>query len=56
MGKITVVLSDQVEDSIRAVTRRKGDLSRIVEQALEDWLKKYQPIDQTIPKEGKIVE
>lgn len=40
MGKITVVLSDQVEARARTFLRRRGDLSRIVEQALEDWLKK----------------
>jgi len=40
MGKVTVVLSDKVEARVRAFIRKKGDLSRIVEQALEDWLKK----------------
>jgi len=40
MGKVSVVRSDKVDARLRAFTRKKADLSRIVEQALEDWLKK----------------
>ena len=40
MGKVTIVLSDQLEERLRAFPRKKGDLSKIVEQALEAWLAK----------------
>ncbi len=38
MGKITLVLSDEIEDRLRNLIRKKGDLSKIVEQALEELL------------------
>ncbi len=38
MGKITLVLSDEIEERLRNLIRKRGDLSKIVEQALEDWL------------------
>lgn len=38
MGKITIVLSDDTENRLRAHLRKRGDLSRIIETALEEWL------------------
>ncbi|MGD0425043.1 MAG: hypothetical protein ABSA92_16560 [Candidatus Bathyarchaeia archaeon] len=45
MGKLIIVLSDNVERRLRfaAVLRlggKKGNLSRGVEEAIEDWLRK----------------
>lgn len=42
MGKITVTLDDNVENELRAVTRRKGDMSRIVTEALQLWMEKHE--------------
>lgn len=38
MGKITLVLSDEIEDRLRNLIRKRGDLSKIVEQALKELL------------------
>jgi len=38
MGKLTIVLSDSLEERLRTQIRRRGDLSRIIEEALEEWL------------------
>lgn len=38
MGKITFVLRDNIEERLRDLIRKRGDLSRIIEQALEEWL------------------
>ena len=40
MGKITIVLSDDIEERLRTKTRKRGDLSRIIEKALEEWLER----------------
>ena len=40
MGKLTIVLSDAMETRLRALTLKKGDLSRIVEKALKFWIEK----------------
>jgi len=41
MGKITIVLSDDMENRLRAHTRKRGDLSRIIEEALEEWFNRH---------------
>ena len=38
MGKVTIVLRDSIEERLRDLIRKRGDLSRIIEQALEEWL------------------
>ena len=38
MGKVTFVLSEDIEERLRAKTRKRGDLSRIIEKAIEEWL------------------
>ena len=38
MGKLTIVLSDSLEERLRCLIRRRGDLSRIIEEALAEWL------------------
>lgn len=40
MKTIQVVLEDRLEEELRTHTLRKGDLSRVVAEAIEDWLKK----------------
>lgn len=41
MGKLTIVLSDEMEERLRAHIRKKGDISRIIEQALEEWFNRH---------------
>lgn len=41
MGKITIVLSDDMEERLRTHIRKKGDLSRIIELALEEWFNRH---------------
>jgi len=38
MGKVTVVLDDDVEELVRKQTRKKGDFSKIVNEALREKL------------------
>jgi len=38
MGRIDAVISDETEKMIREFVRRKGDLSRMVEEGLTLWL------------------
>jgi len=38
MGKVTVVLDDDLEELVRKQTRKKGDFSRIVNEALRKML------------------
>jgi Arc/MetJ-type ribon-helix-helix transcriptional regulator len=46
MGKLSIEISDQVEEKIRRYIAAnfwrnpKGKLSEIIEEALKDWLKK----------------
>ena len=40
MGKIVISISDKTEEELRSLLRRKGDLSRIVEQAIKVQLNK----------------
>jgi len=40
MGKVTAIVSDDVENHLRDFVRGKGDISRIVEEALSDWISK----------------
>jgi len=40
MKTITAVIPDELEEKLRQFTKRKGDLSKIVIEALEDWIKK----------------
>ena len=42
MGRIDVVISDGTEKEVREHIRGKGDLSKIVEEALKLWLKNKQ--------------
>ena len=37
MGKIHVTIDDELEEKIRERTRRKGDLSKFTEEALQAW-------------------
>jgi predicted DNA-binding protein len=39
LGKITVVIPDEIEERLRAQTRKLGDLGRFVSEALEAWLR-----------------
>jgi len=39
MGKVTVVLDDELEVEVRNRIKRKGDLSKIVNEALRKHLK-----------------
>jgi hypothetical protein len=34
MGKIHAIISDEVEERLRSITRRKGDISKFVEEAI----------------------
>lgn len=38
MGLLHVRVSDQLEERLRNHTRRKGDLTKIVTEAIELWL------------------
>jgi len=38
MGKIMITLSDELENRLREHLRKQGDLSRIVTEALTDYL------------------
>jgi len=38
IGKVTVVLDDDVEELVRKQTRKKGDFSKIVNEALREKL------------------
>jgi len=39
MGKLTIVLTDDVEKQLRDHIRGKGDISAIIEEALVNWLR-----------------
>ena len=39
MGRVQVVLDDDVEALLRNHIQKKGDISRIINEALRDWLK-----------------
>jgi len=45
MGKLFIVIDDEVERRLRLATvlrgGRKGDLSATIEEAVEEWLKKH---------------
>lgn len=38
MGKITIVIPDELEERLRAQMRKLGDLGRFTSEALEAWL------------------
>jgi len=40
MGKVNVVLEEKVEQALRKRTRKKGDISDIVNEALRQYLEK----------------
>jgi hypothetical protein len=42
MGRIQVVLSKESEEKLRLCVRHKGDVSRIVEEALQMFFKKVE--------------
>jgi len=47
MGRINVVLSDEIEHRLRlaiveAYGGKKGDLSESIEQAIKEWLEKHE--------------
>jgi len=42
MGRIIVSVSDETEARLRALTRKKGDLSSLVERALKALLPKLE--------------
>jgi hypothetical protein len=37
MGKLTIVIDDEYEERLRDRVRRKGDLSRLINEALGFW-------------------
>ena len=39
MGRVNVVLEDDVEELLRNHIKRKGDISKIINQALRKYLK-----------------
>jgi len=45
MGKLFIVIDDEVERRLRLATvlrgGRKGDLSSTIEEAVEEWVKKH---------------
>jgi len=47
MGRIQVVLRDDVEEKLREAIfknrgMKKGNISQVVEEAVEEWVKKHQ--------------
>jgi len=42
MGKMTIVLNEQVEKRLRECNRKKGDMSKIINEALAKYLLKEQ--------------
>lgn len=40
MGKLTIVISDEVEERLRDHVRGKGDISSIIEEALKAWFER----------------
>jgi len=40
MGRVQVVLDDKLEAEVRKHTRKKGDISKFINEALHEWLKK----------------
>ena len=42
MGRIQVILTEETEEKLRLCIRRKGDVSRIVEQALRMFFEKVE--------------
>jgi hypothetical protein len=42
MRSLHVKISDEVEAQLRKFTARKGDLSRLVEEALLLWLRRFE--------------
>jgi len=47
MGKLTIVLSEETDERLRNVAKKKGDLSEIVETALKMWL----PSEEAVKRE-----
>jgi hypothetical protein len=42
MAKITVVLEDRVEDWVRSQNRKKGDISKLINQILKKEMDEYE--------------
>lgn len=49
MGKLLISISNELEEELRDYIRRKGDLSRIISEALQLWItrKKGAPNNET---------
>lgn len=43
LGKVTVILDEDVEEWLRSKIRRKGDISKIVNEALKEKRKREKP-------------
>ena len=40
MGRVQLVLDDDLEEIVRNKAKRKGDISKIINEALRDWKEK----------------
>lgn len=40
MAKVMVVLDEKIEENLRNHIRKRGDLSKIINEALEEWLQR----------------
>lgn len=38
MGQITVILTEKAENKLRTKTRKKGDMSNIISELIEEYL------------------
>jgi len=53
MGKMTIIFEDYIEDALRDQIKRRGDLSRIVNEAVRIFLKLPKQQNKPIDVKGK---